>query len=344
MRHNGVAWGSQGVRSNDIIRLGILDRSEPPRPRVQWKAPRARVATVAGTALFAVAVLSDVLGLLSGALGLRAHLTDKPALTPSPAPRAALRPAEHPALLAEPMEALPSPTIEPEATRPTVLSSVEEAVLPQPLNVLVFDAVDSRLVLDAVVRNLRKRYPDSTIESQFSWRGKERMSPMSTTLIVWRARVTKPLAICLQQQLPGPQRVEGARNWEFDAARDVAIFVGEDWRSLEAGLQNMTDPCHRDTPLAVTPEQVLECLDREGRRATVGAIAASADVSAQSVRRLLGAGRSRASSVVSEEEYLEYLNERYGRWPPRRPLPATSDVIIGHEADLLSWLDACGRG
>ena len=117
---------------------------------------------------------------------------------------------------------------------------------------------------------------------------------------------------------PGPRRCGGPRNWEFDAVRDVAIFVGEDWRRVETGLQNMTYPCHRGTPPSVTPERILECLDREGLRATDALSrrrwryppSRSGAFSARAGRARPRSFRRRSTSSTSTSAY---------RRPPRRP-------------------------
>ena len=238
--------------------------------------------------------------------------------------------------LRTPEESLAVPSTEERAPapEPPALRSSGRSAVQLPLNILVFDAVGSRRVLTRVVEELRRRYPSSTVDSQFDWKSKFRMS---RTLIVWQGAENRPFAICLQQQFPGPQRAERRSwRWVFDAVRDVALFVGDDWRDVERGLRMMIAPCDRSAGPIWTLEEILECLEREHIRATYSAVAAVLQVSPDSVQHSLGTSGTRASWVVSAERYIGL----YSRRPPS-PQSRRDGIVIGMEADLLEQLDSC---
>ena len=314
-------WGG-AVRSSNITKLRVFEPPpKAPCPVRGWKTRRTAAAA-------AVVLLSAVVGLLNDGLGILDHLTDGGRLTlarPQIAEQVApLIPVESdPTASVEPVPA--PPPVEPAADlrepRPPDRSSGVEL----PLNILVFDAVGSHSVLNIVVEELRRRYPLSTIDSQFDWRNK---SLRSTTLIVWQGGENRPFALCLQEQLTGRQRAERRSwRWDFDAVRDIALFVGEDWRNVARGLRTMLTPCGRSGPVPlITPARVLECLDRESVRATYGSIADVLGMSRESVPALLGKRSPLASRVVSEP--TDYSRHSW-------------EGLVWREADLLELLDSC---
>ena len=109
------------------------------------------------------------------------------------------------------------------------------------LNTLVFDATGSERTFKIVVRELRREYPDWSIDAKYDWIEKDR-NLFPRTLIFWQGKENKKHARSLEKRFSGPQQIRSYDDnpsgfFGFDEERDVIVFIGRDWRNILDGLR-----------------------------------------------------------------------------------------------------------
>ena len=116
------------------------------------------------------------------------------------------------------------------------------------LNMLVFDATGSEKTFEVVVRELRREYPNWSIDAEYSWVEKGQ-NPLSITLIFWQGKENEKHARGLEKRFSGPQEMRSYDNdpggfFGFDKERDVVVFIGRDWKNVLAGLRQPDNSRH----------------------------------------------------------------------------------------------------
>ena len=109
------------------------------------------------------------------------------------------------------------------------------------LNMLVFDATGGERTFKIVVRELRREYPNWSIDAEYNWIEKDR-NPRSRTLIFWQGKENEKHVRRLGERFMGPQEM---RNYDddpggffgFGKERDVIMFIGRDWKNVLNGLR-----------------------------------------------------------------------------------------------------------
>lgn len=130
-------------------------------------------------------------------------------------------------------------------------------LLPENLNVLLFDAATDPNAYARVARALRHKYPGIAVQSNSAWVNRYEME---SSLILFQGEKNRTYALQLSDWFPGPQEVRDYRAkpdgfFGFSPERDLVIFVGNDWPSiLEALGERPTQAVERtDAALARSP-------------------------------------------------------------------------------------------
>lgn len=121
----------------------------------------------------------------------------------------------------------------------SVESKQNEELSLEQLNMLVFDATGSERIFKIVVRELRREYPDWSIDAEYDWIQKSRFS---RTLILWQGKENEKHARDLEKRFPGPQEIRSYDDdpggfFGFAEERDVVVFIGRDWSNVLKGLR-----------------------------------------------------------------------------------------------------------
>ena len=116
------------------------------------------------------------------------------------------------------------------------------------LNILVFDATSSETTFKIVVRELRREYPDWSIDAKYDWIEKNR-NLFPRTLIFWQGEENNKHARSLEKRFSGSQQIRSYDDnpggfFGFGKDRDVIVFIGRDWRNVLNGLRQPDNSLH----------------------------------------------------------------------------------------------------
>ena len=132
---------------------------------------------------------------------------------------------------------------------PSNTDSKQNDELPsEQLHMLVFDATGSERVFRIVVRELKREYPNWSIDAEYDWIEKNR-NPRSRTLIFWQGKENEKHVRGLEKRFSGPQEMRSYDDdpggfFGFDEERDVIMFIGRDWRNVLYGLRQPDNSLH----------------------------------------------------------------------------------------------------
>jgi hypothetical protein len=111
-------------------------------------------------------------------------------------------------------------------------------LLPENLNVLVFDAANDPNAYTRFVRTLRREYPGIAVQSSSAWVNRYEME---SSLIFYQGEDNRIYAFQLSDWFPGLQEVRDYQAkpggfFGFSPERDLVIFLGNDWPGILQAL------------------------------------------------------------------------------------------------------------
>ena len=120
-------------------------------------------------------------------------------------------------------------------------SKRNEELPSEQLNMLVFDTTSDERTFKVVVRELRREYPNWSIDAEYNWIEKDR-NPRSRTLIFWQGKENEKHVHRLGKRFRGPQEMRSYDDdpggfFGFGKERDVIMFIGRDWKNVLHGLR-----------------------------------------------------------------------------------------------------------